>query len=170
MRCISTTGLDVDHVPMDQRVYDPLMHAFIATVTFSHRTLYRLTGGRAGRHFPGGGHVLWLTVIGRKSGEPRLVPLLGVRDGDSPAAPWVVTGSNGGQAKSPAWVHNVRANPDAQLEVEGERFPVRAEEIVDDAEHDRLYALLTRKWKAYDSYQRRAERRIPVFLLHRSGE
>jgi deazaflavin-dependent oxidoreductase (nitroreductase family) len=154
---------------MDQRVYDPLMHAFIATVTFCDRTLYRLTGGRTGRRtFPGGGQMVWLTVTGRKSGEPRMVPLLGVRDGDSPADPWVIAGSNGGQTKAPAWVHNVRANPDGHLEVAGERFPIRAEEVTDEAEHDRLYALLTTKWKAYASYQRRTERLIPVFRLHRS--
>jgi F420H(2)-dependent quinone reductase len=152
---------------MNQRLYDPLMRTFIASVTASHRTLHRLTGGRIGRRFPGGGYVVWLTVTGRKSGQPRTVPLLGVPDESAPGTPWLVTGSNGGQTKPPAWIHNARANPDGELEVNGERFPVRVEEITDDAEHARLYAALTRAWKGYTYYAQRAPRRIPVFRLHR---
>ena len=152
---------------MDARLYDPLMRATLNTVTVAHRLLHRATGGRIGRRFPGGGHVVWLTVVGRKSGQPRTVPLLGIQDGEGPGAAWVVTGSNGGQTKAPAWVFNARANPDGQLEVDGERFPVRVEEVVDPPERDRLYAALTGKWKGYASYARRASRQIPVFRLHR---
>ena len=153
---------------VNQKVYDPVMHATLAVITTVHRALYKVTRGHAGRRFPGGGHVVWLTVIGRRSGEPRTVPLLGVPDGESPGTSWVITGSNGGQHRPPAWVHNARANPDGQLEVNGERFEVRVEEVLDEAERARLYGLLTRRWKGYTSYARRAGRTIPVFRLHRA--
>jgi F420H(2)-dependent quinone reductase len=157
-----------DHGSMNQRLYDFVVGPSIATVTRVHRVLHRTTGGRVGRRFPGGGHVVWLTVTGRKSGQPRTVPLLGVREGDGPDAPWIVTGSNAGQTKPPAWIFNARANPDGQLEVDGERFAVRAEEVTESAEHARLYALLTTRWKGYVSYAKRAPRHIPVFRLHRA--
>jgi deazaflavin-dependent oxidoreductase (nitroreductase family) len=152
---------------MNPRLYDPLMRTTLATVTTTHRVLHATTGGRLGRRFPGGGHVAWLTLTGRKSGQPRRVPLLAVRDGAAPDGPWVVTGSNGGQQRAPAWVYNARANTDGRLEVDGEEFAVRVEEVTDEAERARLYAALTTRWKGYTSYARRTAREIPVFRLHR---
>jgi deazaflavin-dependent oxidoreductase (nitroreductase family) len=155
---------------MDQKLYDPLVKTALAVITRTHRLLYRISDGRlSGRRFPGGGYVVWLTVTGRKSGQPRRVPLMGVPDGDPSTAPWVIAGSNGGQATAPAWVHNARANPDGHAEVNGERFPVRIEEITDPDERARLYARLNSSWSWFDSYQRRVSRQIPVFLLHRAG-
>jgi deazaflavin-dependent oxidoreductase (nitroreductase family) len=164
---MSPERLPRDHLAMNQQVYDPIVRTALAVVTAVHRVLHRVTGGKVGRRFPGGGHVVWLTVTGCKSGRPRTVPLLGTQDGDGADQVWVITGSNGGQTRVPAWVHNVRANPIGQLEVDGERFGIRVEEVANEAERLRLYAALTNRWKGYTTYARRASRRIPVFRLHR---
>jgi F420H(2)-dependent quinone reductase len=154
---------------MKPQLYDPLTRSALTFVTATHKLLHRVTRGRIGKRFPGGGYVVWLTVTGRRSGEPRTVPLLGIRDGDGPDATWVVTGSNAGQTKAPAWVYNVRADPNGHLEVDGAKFAIRAEEVADPDERARLYRMLTGYWKSYASYARRTSREIPVFRLHRAG-
>ncbi|HEX6920401.1 MAG TPA: nitroreductase/quinone reductase family protein [Actinomycetes bacterium] len=146
---------------MHPRVYDPVMGLALRTTTRVNRLLYAVSDGRLGRRFPGGAPVVWLTVTGARSGLPRRVPLLGARDGDA----WVVTGSNAGQAAAPAWVHNLRAHPDAELEVDGRRLQVRATEADDDSERARLYGLMVGLWRGYARYGQQARRTIPVFRL-----
>ncbi len=72
---------------------------------------YRLSGGR----LPGrvhGAPVLLLTTTGRRSGDPRTVPLAHVRDG----AAFLVVAA-GGPAGPPAWYLDVVADPDVRVEV-----------------------------------------------------
>ncbi len=107
---------------------------------------------------------LLITTTGRKSGEPRTNPLLYAPDGDG----FVVIGSNWGQGHHPAWSGNLLANPEAVVEVRGERIPVRAH-LAEGAERERLRALLLRVWPAYTAYERRAEgRTLRIFRLDRS--
>ncbi len=72
--------------------------------------------------------MVWITTLGRKSGEWRRTPLLAVHEDGDPAKPWLVTGSNAGQAAMPGWVFNVRAHDEGTLEIEGTSVPVRFEE------------------------------------------
>jgi deazaflavin-dependent oxidoreductase (nitroreductase family) len=73
-----------------------------------HRMLVRATGGRVGWEF-GGMPALELTTIGRKSGQKRSVMLtVPLVEGET----YVVVASRGGDDIHPAWLHNVRANPD----------------------------------------------------------
>ncbi|MGH3343337.1 MAG: nitroreductase/quinone reductase family protein [Carbonactinosporaceae bacterium] len=151
---------------MNPRLYDPAMRAAVLVLTTSHVMLRRLSGGRLGDRIPGVGQIVWLSTIGRRSGKRRRTPLLAVRDGAEPAAPYVVTGSNGGQSVSPGWVFNLRAHPEAGIEVNGTSYAVRAEEVTDEAERVRLYGELTRSWRGYAGYARQTSRRLPVFRLH----
>ena len=146
--------------------YDRVMHAVLGTTTRAHRVLHRVSGGRLGRRFPGGATVVWLTVPGRKTGEPRTTPLLSARDGVTGA--WVVAGSAGGQSSVPAWVFNARAAAAGRLEVDGVVGEVRIEEVTEPVERDRCYRELIGVWRWFDGYARRnAEvRQIPVFRLH----
>ena len=76
------------------------------------------------------------------------MPLIHRTDGDR----WVVVASKGGWPQNPAWFENLMAEPDAEIEVLGDRIPVRAS-VAEGAERERLWALMTEVWPDYDEYQ-----------------
>jgi deazaflavin-dependent oxidoreductase (nitroreductase family) len=118
----------------------------------------RATGGRAtAASLLAGVPVVMLTTIGRRSGRQITTPILVVPDGEA----LVLVGSNFGQARDPAWVHNLRA--DARAWVDGRA--VTAEEV-EGAERDRLFALAGEVYPGYPAYVRRAApRRIAIMRL-----
>jgi deazaflavin-dependent oxidoreductase (nitroreductase family) len=126
-----------------------------------HVRVYRETAGERGYHWRGT-TILLLTTTGRTSGEQRTTPLIHRTDGDH----WVVVASKGGAPENPSWFENLLANPDATIEVEGETIPVAATTAEGD-ERARLWSLMTEDWPAYDDYQKRTDREIPVVVLSR---
>src|ERR1700683_4643415 len=78
--------------------------------------LYRPSRGRLFGQIAGT-PVLLLTTVGRRSGQPRTVPVVYLPDGKR----LVVIGSNAGHRAAPAWSLNLEANPVAEVEVGGER-------------------------------------------------
>ena len=123
--------------------------------------LYRLTRGRMfGR--VGGSPVVLLTTTGRRSGEQRTAPVIFSRDGDS----LVVIGSNAGNARAPAWALNLVANPDAEVQVGGDSWPVTAR-VTEGDERDRLWAKFNGEYSGFDDYDARTKRKIRVFALER---
>ena len=149
---------------MGSRTYDLTWGTLLRTTTALHKVLDRVSGGRLGRRFPGGQQVVWITTLGRKSGEWRRTPLLAVHEDADPAKPWLVTGSNAGQAAMPGWVFNVREHDRGTLEVDGVVSEVRFEEAVGE-DRARLYAQLVAIWSAYAMYEQNAGREIPVFRV-----
>jgi len=135
----------------------------IATVqkwaTKAHTTLFRATGGKFGGRLAGG-PVLLLVATGRKTGRHHTTPLLYLRDGED----YVIVASNGGAAKHPVWWLNLKANPEATVEVGDRTLPVRAEEAT-PAEKARLWPGLVEMYGGYAGYQRKTDREIPVVLL-----
>ncbi len=125
-----------------------------------HRFIYRSSGGRVGGAI-GGRPVLLLITTGRRSGEPRPVTLTYFEDGDR----LVVIGSNAGEDSHPAWWLNLQEHPDATVQIGGTTTRVRAEEAAGE-ERERLWTDLVRRDPAYQEYQSRTDRRIPVVLLH----
>ena len=129
-----------------------------------HTWLVRVTRGRVGGRF-GRLHFLLLHHVGAKSGAARTTPLLyhPMEDGSG----YVIAGSRGGTAHNPAWVYNLRAQPDVEIEIPGEdrRRVVHAREVPEGEERERLWALMVADWRFFTSYQRRTRRRIPVFFL-----
>ncbi|SDM69846.1 nitroreductase family deazaflavin-dependent oxidoreductase [Allokutzneria albata] len=102
-----------------------------------------------------------LTTTGRKSGQPRSVPLLYV---PHPRG-FIVTASNWGGPKHPAWSANLIADPDAEAVVRAKTIAVRAE-LAEGELREELWQRITEHWPAYDTYAERAgSRRIRVFLL-----
>lgn len=101
-----------------------------------------------------------LTTTGRRSGEPRPVTLYAFEDGER----LVIVGSAGGQAQDPAWVDNLRALPMATLKRGKTTRTIQAREV-DGAERDRLWLLVVDGFPLYATYQRRATRDIPLFVL-----
>ena len=128
-----------------------------------NNTLYRASGGRLFGSFDGNPVVL-LHHVGRRSGEPRVTPLLYLADGED----IVVVGSMGGTPKHPAWVHNLRDRPETEVEIGRETRPVRAR-TADAGERARLWPMLVEHYPAFANYQARTEREIPVVILSPRG-
>ena len=126
--------------------------------------LFRLTNGRVGGRM-GRAPVLLLHHVGAKSGKRRVSPLIYVEDGDAV----VVVASKGGVDKNPAWFHNLRANPDTEVEVPREgRRRVRAR-VASDEERERLWPKAVATYKPYAQYQTYTTRKIPLVILERAG-
>src|ERR1700730_4365688 len=126
-----------------------------------HVRVYRETDGERGYHWRGT-NILLLNAKGRVSGEPRTMPVIHRTDGDR----WVLVASKGGAPANPSWYENLRANPDVTIQVKGEEIPVHAS-TAEGQERDRLWSLMTEVWPAYDKYQARTDREIPVVVLSR---
>lgn len=126
-----------------------------------HVRVYRETAGARGYHWRGT-TILLLTTTGRMSGESRTTPLIHRVDGDR----WVVIASKGGAPDHPGWYRNLMADPEATIEVEADEVPVVATTAVGE-ERQRLWASMTEVWPAYDDYQSKTEREIPVVVLTR---
>lgn len=121
--------------------------------------VYRLTRGRVGGKV-GKGPVLLLTTTGRKSGEPRTAPVLYLADGDR----FVVINTNAGNAKVPAWSLNLRADPDAEVEVKGKRTQVRAR-LAEGEERADLWRRHMEQYSGWEYYESKLDREIGVFVL-----
>lgn len=126
-----------------------------------HAHRYLATGGQDG-HIWEGVPTLLLTTTGRRSGEPRTTPLIYGRDGDR----YLVVASRGGAPSHPAWYENLVAQPEVQVQVMADRFNARARTAA-AAEKPALWKTMTSIWPAYDEYQQRTDRAIPVVVLER---
>ena len=123
------------------------------------QVVYERTDGRLGSRI-GAYRLLLLRTRGRRSGELRTAELLYVEDGDN----LVVVGSKGGSDAPPAWLLNLQAEPQAEVQVGTRRRPVLAR-IAAGAEHARLWRDVNAIWPDYQRYQDRSIRRIPLVVL-----
>ncbi len=120
---------------------------------------FRANDGKVGGQFEGA-DLLLLTTTGAKSGQPRVSPLAYFRvDGKL-----LILGSFAGSDVNPAWVHNLRANPSAHVEIGTESSGVTARELP-PAERDGLFAKITAAAPGFAEYQAKTSRVIPVFEL-----
>ncbi|HYZ05108.1 MAG TPA: nitroreductase family deazaflavin-dependent oxidoreductase [Rubrobacter sp.] len=125
----------------------------------AHAGVYRATGGKLfGRM--GKSPILLLNTVGRKTGRKRTTPLLYVMDGED----FVIIASKGGAATHPAWYLNLRANPDATVEIGDREVQVEAG-VADPEEKARLWQKMVEMYPTYDDYQRKTEREIPLLVL-----
>lgn len=132
---------------------------FIRFMSKANTAVFRRTGGRVGARFPGGAPVCLVTTTGRRSGEPRTVPLLYLRRGDDV----VIVASKGGWSSHPAWFHNVVADPNVTVQI-GRRTRSMVARVADAEEKAELWPALVEMYGAYDDYQARTERDIPVVI------
>lgn len=125
-----------------------------------HRALLAVSFGHLGWDALGM-PVLELTTIGRKSGQPRSVML---------TSPWheadtyAIVASRGGDDTHPAWLLNLRDNPDVEVTMRGKKQPMRAR-LADAEERARLWPIITTDHENYAGYQTKTDREIPVVLL-----
>ena len=129
-----------------------------------HVDRYVATDGEEGHDWQGT-TVLILTTKGRSSGEQRSTPLIYGSHGDD----HVVVASKGGADEPPAWYLNLEADPDITVQVKGDRFPARARTATAE-EKPELWRMMTGQWPAYDEYQTKTDREIPVVVLERRDD
>ena len=120
---------------------------------------FRANAGQVGGFFTGK-PVLLLHHTGAKSGTSRVNPLMYRKEGDD----YVVFASKGGAARHPDWFHNLKANPDAKVEVGNDSLEVTAR-IADPEERDTLYAKQAEEYPQFGEYQQQTSRTIPVIVL-----
>lgn len=133
----------------------------LKTVNAFHRNLLKVSRGRVGGNIANM-PVLELITTGRKSGRQRSAMLTSpLQDGDS----IVVVASRGGDDQSPAWLLNLRDNPDVEVALRGKPRQRMHAHIATPEERARLWPLVTADHKNYADYQTRTEREIPLVLL-----
>ena len=121
--------------------------------------LYRLSRGRIGGKV-GKAPVLLLTTTGRKSGQLRTCPVVYLDDDGR----FVVINTNAGNAPAPAWSLNLKANPDAEVEIGNDKHRVRARIAAGDERAD-LWRKHNVQYSGFDEYAEKLERDIAVFVL-----
>ena len=124
-----------------------------------HVRKYEATGGKIG-HDWNDTQCLILHTKGRKTGETRKMPLIYGRDGDT----CVIVASKGGAPDNPGWYRNLVAHPDVNIQVWNDVIPVTARTAT-AAQKARVWPIMTKEWPAYDDYQSKTKRDIPVVLL-----
>jgi deazaflavin-dependent oxidoreductase (nitroreductase family) len=127
-----------------------------------HMRRYTATGGQDG-HIWEGVPTLLLTTRGRRSGQSRTTPLIYGRSGDR----YLVVASRGGAPKHPDWYENLVAHPDIDVQVMADHFKARARTAT-AAEKPALWKTMASIWPAYDEYQARTSREIPVVIIERA--
>jgi deazaflavin-dependent oxidoreductase (nitroreductase family) len=151
--------------PKPQGLDKPIATRIIKVMSRVNTRLYRMTGGRIGKNWRiGAGFkkpvpICLLTTTGRKTGQPRTVPLCYMDDGRD----IVLVASKGGLPANPQWYGNIRANPVVEIEIGKKRSAYRARKAT-SAERDRLWPELVELYADFASYQAWTDRQIPVVI------
>lgn len=127
-----------------------------------HIRQYRETDGEYGHDWKRGSPTLLLTTTGRRSGEPRTTPLIYGRSGDD----YLIVASDGGADRPPSWYSNLQENPEAEVQVLGDKFRARARDATPE-ERPAMWREMVSHWPDYDAYQERTDREIQVVVLER---
>ncbi len=122
---------------------------------------FRANHGKVGGNFEGA-PLLLLHSVGAKSGATRVSPMMYLPDGDR----FLVFASKAGAPTNPDWYHNLRANPEATIEVGDDTIEVHAEELT-GTERDQKYAEQAALYPGFADYERKTDRVIPVVALSR---
>lgn len=122
-----------------------------------HAALYKASGGRIGRGWFG---VIVIEALGRKSGQIRHTPILGMRDGGN----LVVLAANAGAERDPQWWLNLRAAGRGTAIVGSERRPVRPR-VAEGSERERLWARFLDFYPASEHYVTYTDRPLPLVVL-----
>ena len=136
-----------------------LFHQILRT----HQWIYENTDGLLGHRLLFGNPTLLLRTTGRRTGLSRTSALLYARDGDA----YLVVASNGGAPKPPAWLVNLKADPECEIQVGRHRHHVVARPTLpDDPDYARRWALLDTLNKGrYTQYQSNTDRPIAIVEL-----
>ena len=127
-----------------------------------HVRRYQETNGETG-YIWNGVPTLLLTTKGRKSGEPRTIPIIFTPYGDS----YVIIASKGGSPAHPKWYLNILADPQVKIQVKADKFDAVAR-TAGPGERETIWREAVKSWPNYDIYQSRTTREIPVVIIEPS--
>jgi deazaflavin-dependent oxidoreductase (nitroreductase family) len=137
----------------------------------AHRDRYIATDGQEGQYvdmsMAGAGSAvpcLILKTTGRKSGQPKVLPLIYGEDHGA----YVIVASKGGAPAHPAWYLNLEADPEVAIQVGAKKLKAHAK-TVEGPERQRLFDMMAKVYPPYVDYQNRTQRRIPVVVLEPEG-
>ena len=153
---------DESHRP-DRAVAEAAQQGRVDRTLFGddHIRVYEETDGEIG-HIWNGAPCLVLTTTGATTGTPRKHALIYGLDGPDV----LVVASKGGSSEHPQWYQNLDTNPQVTVQIRGDRFDGVARTASPD-EKSRLWPIMTELWPAYDDYQHRSERDIPLVVISR---
>ncbi|OBK10203.1 nitroreductase family deazaflavin-dependent oxidoreductase [Mycobacterium asiaticum] len=136
----------------------PWVDVFIKWMARANTSIYRLSNGKLGgtiKRAP----VALLTTTGRRSGEPRVSPLIYVRDGDRV----VLVASRGGSNKHPLWYLNLKAQPKVSVQIRDEVLQLKARDATPE-ERERYWSQLAAVYPPLDDYKTWTDRTIPIVI------
>jgi deazaflavin-dependent oxidoreductase (nitroreductase family) len=122
---------------------------------------FRANDGKVGPPFEGA-PLLLLNTTGAKSGQERVSPVVYQPVGDA----WAVFASKAGAPTNPDWFHNLKAKPEASIELGTETVPVSAT-VLDGDQRDEIWAKQKELMPGFADYEKATTRTIPVVLLTR---
>ena len=141
-----------------------LSRLLIKTYTCINVWVYRMSSGRWMKTFPGGFPICLVTTTGAKSGKKRRIALIHLPLGEQK----LLVASQGGADTHPTWYHNVKAHPEVEIQTGAERRRYRARQVSDEEKRG-LWPHLLSFYPAFDEYQARTDRNIPVFVCEPMG-
>ncbi len=136
----------------------PYADLFIKWMSRGNTWLYKLTGGKLGGTFQNA-PVALLTTIGRKTGQPRISPLLFLRDGDRV----ILAASRSGSDKNPMWYLNLKSNPNVKVQIKDDVRDLRAREA-NEPERQHYWPKLVAMYPSFEDYQSWTDRVIPLVV------
>jgi F420H(2)-dependent quinone reductase len=128
----------------------------------AHDTIYKKTNGWIGHHMLGMPTLL-LHTVGAKTGQPRTSSLTYGRDSGN----YLIVASKAGAPTAPGWYHNLKADPNVEINVGPKRFGVTAKPLLpDDPDYARLWQIVNKvNGNRYEAYQKKTSRPIPIVVL-----
>jgi deazaflavin-dependent oxidoreductase (nitroreductase family) len=145
--------------PPPKGLNSPQTKHIIKWMSRANTWLYQKTSGRIGGKFLKGAPVALLTTTGRKTGQPRVSPLLYLREGNR----IVLIASQGGAANHPMWYLNLKADPKVSVQIKDEVLNLTAREAT-ETERAAHWPKMAATYSSFDDYQSWTDRVIPVVI------
>ena len=124
-----------------------------------HIDRYLKTNGEDG-HLWNGVPTLLLSTKGRKTGENRLIPLIYGKLANE----FIIVASKGGHTHHPSWYLNLEADAEVEIQVGADKMKGTCR-VVEGADRDQCWTIMSGIWPAYNDYRDRTERHIPVVVI-----
>jgi F420H(2)-dependent quinone reductase len=137
------------------RIYSKPVVRFLTALNV---IIYRLSGGRLMSRFEGA-PVCLVTMTGRKSGKRKTIALIYTPDDDRV----LLVASLGGAPQHPVWYHNLKVDPEIEIQLGSARRAMVAREACAD-ERRALWAKVVANYASFSAYQNRTAREIPIFV------
>ncbi|MFZ0225941.1 MAG: nitroreductase family deazaflavin-dependent oxidoreductase [Mycobacterium sp.] len=137
----------------------PFADVFIKWMARINTWIYRRNGGEGLGGTMQNNPIALLTTIGRKTGEPRVSPLLYLRDGDRV----ILAASRGGSDKNPMWYLNLKANSEVSIQIRKEVLDLTARDATDE-ERAMYWPQLVAMYPTFEDYQSWTDRTIPIVI------